>query len=131
MLTFWSRKILIYTIINRYYDSFADGPGFMEMASAMAWVENFLNLTNGYHKVTSNEGDQFEYLVPFPLGYTSTMKAHWTTDVIVLDPSCSWQTAMTTRFVNDSDWYVTLYESKFRCNDSNYGLGMFLLSPFL
>jgi hypothetical protein len=57
----------------------------------MAWVENFLNFTDGYYKVMSSEGssDQFEYLVPFPPGYTSTMKAHWTTDVIVLDPSCS------------------------------------------
>jgi hypothetical protein len=36
----------------------------MPLASAMAWVENILNLTNGYNKVTGGEGDQFEYLVP-------------------------------------------------------------------
>ena len=46
----------------------------------MAYIENTLNLTNSYYKVTSSEGDQFEYLVPFPSGYTSIMKAHWTTD---------------------------------------------------
>jgi hypothetical protein len=46
------------------------------LASTMAWVENTLNFTNGYYKVTSSEGDQFEYLVPFPLRYTSTIKAH-------------------------------------------------------
>ena len=49
----------------------------------MAYVVNFLNLTN-YYKVTSSEGDQSEYLVPFPPGYTSTMTAYWTTDVIIL-----------------------------------------------
>ena len=46
----------------------------------MAYVVNFLNLTNGYYKVTSSEGDQSEYLVPFPPGYTSTMTAYWTTE---------------------------------------------------
>ena len=75
----------------------------------MAWVENALNLTNSYYKVTSSEGDQLEYLVPFPPGFTSTMKADWTTDVIVLDPSCSWQTA---RIHQDgSIWVVTLPNS--------------------
>ena len=78
----------------------------------MAWVENFLNFTNGYYKVTSSEDDQFDYLVPFPPGYTSTMKAYWTTDVITIDPSCSWQTATTTGPVKvnptDSDSYMTV-----------------------
>ena len=57
----------------------------------IVWVENVLNLTNSYYGVTSSEGDQFEYLVPCPPNYTSTTKAYWTTDVIVLEPSCSWQ----------------------------------------
>jgi hypothetical protein len=105
-------------------------PGLMEMASNMAWVENYLNLTNGYYKVTSSEGDQFEYLVPFPPGYTSTMKAQWTTDVIVLDPSCSWQTAMTNgTMIDDSYQYVMLRESNLGVGlPSNRLLGMFLLS---
>ena len=76
----------------------------------MTWVENLLNFTKSYYRVTSNAGDELEYLVPFPLGYTSTMEAHWTTDVIVLDPSCSWQTATKTQFSNSS-WDVTLPES--------------------
>jgi hypothetical protein len=96
----------------------------------MAWVENFLNLTNGYYKVTSSEGDQFEYIVPFPPGYTSTTKAHWTTDVIVLDPSCSWQPATTTGVIDNSYQYVTLLpESNLGFNLPNNQLGMF--SPFL
>jgi len=73
----------------------------------MAWVENFLNHTNGYYQVANSEG---EYLVPFPPGYTSTMKAHWTTDVIVINPSCSWETVTTTTSDN-STWYVTLPKS--------------------
>ena len=96
------------------------------MASTMAWVENFLNLTNSYYGVTSSEGDQFDYLVPIPPGYTSTMKAYWTTDVIGLDPSCSWQTATTTG-ANDTSLIVTLPESNLSCNLIG-SLGMFLLS---
>ena len=94
----------------------------------MAWVENFLNFTNGYYKVTSSEGDQFEYLVPFPPEYTSTMKAHWTTDVIVLDPSCSWQSATVVGHV-DSTWHVTLANSNLSVplnNSFGNSFGMFL-----
>ena len=100
------------------------------MAPTMAWIENFLNLTNGYYMVTSSEGDQLEYLVPFPPGYISTMKAHWTTDIIVLDPVCNWQTATTTGSINDSNLYVMLHESNLHCSLSSggYELGMFLLS---
>ena len=92
----------------------------------MAYVENFLNLTNGYYKVTSSEDDQFEYLVPFPPEYNSTMKAFWTTDVIVLDPSCSWQTPTSASFVN-SNWDVTLAKSNLSVSIVNSSLGMFLL----
>ena len=92
----------------------------------MAWVENTLNLTDGYYKVTGGESDQFEYLVPFPPGYTSTMKAQWTTDVIVLDPSCSWQTAVTGPV--NSTWNVTLPQSNLGVKLWNDSLGKFLLS---
>ena len=94
----------------------------------MTWVENVLNFTNSYYKVTSNEGDQFEYLVPIPPAYTSAMKAYWTTDVIVLDPSCSWQTPTTISYVN-STLHVTLAESNLNLSypDTDFG-GMFLLS---
>ena len=108
----------------------------------MAWVENILNFTNSYHKATSSEGDQLEYLVPFPPEYNSTMKAYWTTDVIVIDPSCSWQTPTTARFVNESlinevsstspiyesTWDVTLAESNLTVSIPNDSFGMFLLS---
>ena len=77
----------------------------------MAWVENLLNLSYSYYWVTtSSEGDQFEYLVPTPLWYDNTMKAYWTTDVIVFEPSCSWQTPT----IMDETQYsldVSLYES--------------------
>ena len=109
-----------------YYDVYDSDP--LKLASTMTWVENFLNLTNGYYKVTSSEGDQFEYLIPFPPGFTSTMKAYWTTDVIVLDPSCSWQTATTPRF-DGTFWNVTIPKSETNLsivlgND----LSMFILS---
>ena len=102
----------------------------LPMASTMAWVENVLNFTNGYYKVTDSliEGDQFEYLVPFPPEYTSTMKAYWTTDVIVLDPSCSWQTATTTNEPVNSSWIVTLPQSNLSVRLTNDSFGMFLLS---
>jgi len=108
----------------------------------MAWVETTLNLTNSYYKVTSSEGDQFEYLVPFPPGFTSTMKAKWTTDVIVLDPSCSWRNATMTRNHNwdgtiwdGSNWDVTLLNSNLGIHvgtasgiGNMYEFRMFLLS---
>jgi len=122
----WSRKILISTITGRDGFHYRDLP--FTMASTMAWVENFLNLTNDYYKVTSSQGDQFEYLVPFPRGYTSTMKAHWTTDVIVLDPSCSWQNASMATEPVDSGWDVTLPKSNLGLNVPYGSLGKFLLS---
>ena len=119
-------EILISTITGRPTGPSFD-PNLLPLASTMAWVENFLNLTKGYYKVTSSEGDQFEYLVPFPSGYTSTMKAYWTTDIIVLDPSCSWQTATTTGPVK-STWDVTLSKSNLSVSLENDDFGMFLLS---
>jgi hypothetical protein len=94
----------------------------------MPWVESTLNITNGYYNVTSSEGDQLEYLVPFPAGYTSTMKAHWTTDVIVLDPSCSWQTATAKSYLNNSSWDVVISKANFSIALDSSNLGMFLLS---
>ena len=93
----------------------------------MAWVEKILNLTKGYYKVTSNhdENDQFEYIVPFPPGYTSTMKAYWTTDVIVLDPSCSWQNATITGGLVNMTWYVMLPQSNLSISLSAIDLGIF------
>ena len=79
----------------------------------MAWVEIFHNLTVGYNMVTDSEDDPLHYLVPFPPEYTSTMKAYWTTDVIVLDPSCSWQTGTTPGPPDKLTWDVTLFESGF------------------
>ena len=93
----------------------------------MAWVEIYLNLTNGYYKVASSESDQFGYLVPVPPGFTSTTKAHWTTDVVVLDPSCSWQTATTTDPVK-STWDVILAESNLSVRLMNTTFGRLLLS---
>ena len=112
----------------------------LPLASTMAWAEIFLNFTNGYYKVTSIEGDQLEYLVPFPSTYTNTMKAYWTTDVIVLDPSCSWQTATILGTAHNLDpmasaddleygvWDVALPEYNFSVRLGNETFGMFLLS---
>lgn len=105
-----------------------DDFGPMRAASTMAWVENILNVTNSYYKVMSSEGEQFEYIVPTPPGYTSTMKAHWTTDVIVLDPSCTWQTATKTTRLSNSTWDVTLHQSNLSINLTTNSLSKFLLS---
>ena len=104
----------------------------LKLASQMTWIENFLNITNSYYKVTtSSEDDQFEYLVPFPPGFTSTMKAYWTTDVIVLDPSCSWQTVTIPQ--SDSgpgatNWSMSVPQSNLTMFVDIRGLGMFILS---
>lgn len=66
------------------------------LASSLSWVENVLNVTTSYSRVASSEDDPFGYIVPFPPGYTTTMQAYWTTDIIVLNPSCIWQNATST-----------------------------------
>ena len=108
----------------------------------MAWVENILNLTNSYYRVTSSEDDQFEYLVPCPPGYTSTTKAYWTTDVIVLEPSCSWQTAdvkgssyqipaqAPAGSTSHSIWNVSLRESNLSISLESDSLSKFFPSNF-
>ena len=103
----------------------------LKLASPMTWIENFLNITNSYYKVTtSNEDDQFKYLVPFPPGFTGTMKAYWTTDVIVLDPSCSWQTVIIPQ--SDSgpgaiSWNLTTLQSNLTMMLDFELLSMFIL----
>lgn len=95
-------------------------------ASTMSWVEIGLNLTNAYHHVASSEGDPFEYIVPFPPGYTTTMKAYWTTDVIVLNSSCNWQTAeITGRNLTDLTWNVTLSQANLYLTLDNTPFGIF------
>ena len=112
-------------------DGFSADESLLELASTRAWVENFLNFTNGYYKVTSSEGDQFEYLVPFPPGYTISTKAYWTTDVIALEPSCNWQTATKTGPVNTngySTWTMTIPQSNLSILWLNSTFCMFLFS---
>ena len=127
LYTIWSRKTLIFAITGRFLEGVNE---LLPLASAMTWVESTLNFTNGYYKVTGGEDDQFEYLVPFPPGYTSTMKAYWTTDVIVLNPSCSWQTATRTAVdwnsFNPLAWNVIIPESNLSISMEDF-FGMFLL----
>jgi hypothetical protein len=59
------------------------------------------------------------------------MKAYWTTDVIVLDPSCSWQTATITKPVDSENWDVMLPESNLGITLGKSELGMFLLAPMV
>ena len=121
----WLRKILIYMITGSGYNY-----NLLPVASSMAWAENFLNFTNGYYKVASSEDDQFEYLVPFPPGFTGTTKAHWTTDVIVLSLSCSWPAPTITAvqlFPNNATyWDLMLPNSNITFGVDSRILGTFL-----
>ncbi|KDR71965.1 hypothetical protein GALMADRAFT_143320 [Galerina marginata CBS 339.88] len=73
-------------------------------AATMSWVESTLNLTKTYYKVTvaGSEGDPSGYIVPFPPGYPTTMRAYWTTDIVVFNPSCSWKTPNMTGVIDVS-----------------------------
>ena len=80
-------------------------------ASALSWVENTFNITSTYTVISSAESDASAYLVPFPPNYTATMQGQWLTDVIVLNPSCSWQPTKETRRISitsDFEMNVTL-----------------------
>ena len=100
------------------------------MASALAWVENKLNLTNTYSGVASGDDHPFGYVIPFSPNYTATMQAHWTTDIIVLEPSCNWQTTSTTGVVDVNltgaeYWSTTLPEANLNITLSSDSFGMF------
>ena len=80
------------------------------LASELSWVDIVLNLTGTttYSRVSNErEDDPLGYIVPFPPDYTTAMKAHWTTDIIVLDPSCNWQTLI---LADNQSLLVTLVE---------------------
>ncbi|KDR70927.1 hypothetical protein GALMADRAFT_254532 [Galerina marginata CBS 339.88] len=96
------------------------------LASSMSWVENVLNITTAYSRVASGEDDSFGYIVPFPPGYTTATQAYWTTDIIVLNPSCSWQNATSTGAVDanfnstaDEDWTAALPEANLSLRFAN------------
>ena len=94
----------------------------------MSWVENKLNLTSTYYGVASSEGDSLEYIIPFPPGYTTAMKAYWTTDIIVLNASCSWQAVRTAEFNSGfSSWNVKLSEANLSLTVYNSTFGIFFL----
>ena len=79
------------------------------LASEVSWVDIALNLTITYSRVSNElEDDPLGYIVPFPPDYNTAMKAHWTTDIIVLDPSCNWQTLI---LADNQSLLVTLVEA--------------------
>ncbi|KDR66545.1 hypothetical protein GALMADRAFT_259061 [Galerina marginata CBS 339.88] len=94
---------------------------FTPLASSLSWVENVLNITTNY-RIASSEDNPFGYVVPFPPGYTTVTQAYWTTDIILLNPSCSWQTPHTARNSIDvqpfqPDWLpVTLPDANLTFN---------------
>ena len=102
----------------------------MQLASTLSWVENALNLTNAYSGVINSEDDRFGYIVPFPPDYTAALQAHWTTDIVALNSSCSWQTPGTTGIFNatsTTNQYMMLPEANLYVKLSNDASGMSLL----
>ncbi|KDR79181.1 hypothetical protein GALMADRAFT_243078 [Galerina marginata CBS 339.88] len=96
------------------------------LASSMSWVENVLNVTTTYSRVASGEDDLFGYIVPFPPGYTTATQAYWTTDIIVLNPSCNWQNATSTGAVDansnstaNQEWTAALPEANLSLRFAN------------
>ncbi|KAF9236450.1 hypothetical protein BU15DRAFT_77031 [Melanogaster broomeanus] len=85
-----------------------------DMAASIAWAEMELGVQYSFGIVNTSDPDYAAYIVPIPLDLASTTTARWLTDVIGLNPSCSWALTNMTRPFNvtlsDSDAIVFLLD---------------------
>ncbi|KAF9233530.1 hypothetical protein BU15DRAFT_80023 [Melanogaster broomeanus] len=94
-------------------------PGFnaslnSDMAASIAWAEMELGVQYSFGTVNTSDPDYAAYIVPIPLDVASTTSARWLTDVIGINPSCSWAVTDITQPVNLTSFSLaTAYLSDF------------------
>ena len=49
----------------------------------------------------------YKYAVPIPLGLAANASARWVSDVIIMDPLCSWAVPDPPLVVSPEDWNTT------------------------
>ncbi|KAF9224514.1 hypothetical protein BS17DRAFT_78332 [Gyrodon lividus] len=75
--------------------SYIPEPGFNAslnsvMAASIAWAEMELGVQYSFGTLNTSDPDYTAYIVPTPLDLASTTSARWLTDVIGINPTCSW-----------------------------------------
>ncbi|KAF9233532.1 hypothetical protein BU15DRAFT_80027 [Melanogaster broomeanus] len=73
-----------------------------EMAASIAWAEMQLAVQYSFGIINTSDPDYVAYIVPIPLDLATTTSARWLTDVIGINPSCSWAFTNMTRTFNIS-----------------------------
>ncbi|KAF9236446.1 hypothetical protein BU15DRAFT_77027 [Melanogaster broomeanus] len=92
----------------------ASSPGFnassnSDMAASITWAEMQLGVQYSFGIVNTSDPDYAAYIVPIPLDIASTTSARWLTDVIGINPSCSWALTNMTRPFNISNSDATAF----------------------
>ncbi|KAF9055165.1 hypothetical protein BDZ89DRAFT_1055770, partial [Hymenopellis radicata] len=112
-----------------------------QMASSIAWAEH--SLSAQYKLEVADAGDGRAYVVPMAAEMNTTTSARWITDLIVLQPKCSWmKTNISGTLTIDSnttgvsdDVYASLPELDAEVevpwsSIDIFNFGIFLLDPF-
>lgn len=90
-------------------------------AASIAWAEVGLGVQYSFGIANTSEPDYAAYIAPVPLDLSTTTSARWLTDVIGINPMCSWaSTNLTTPVqvpVNSTSsigqYFATAYLSDF------------------
>ncbi|KAF9236441.1 hypothetical protein BU15DRAFT_77022 [Melanogaster broomeanus] len=113
MMAFAIGAVLPQSVLNgsSYLDPAFNASMNSEMAASIAWAEMDLGVQYSFGIVNTSAPDYVAYIVPIPLDLASTTSARWLTDVIGINPSCSWAFTNLTRPFNSasSDLIATAF----------------------
>lgn len=75
--------------------SFSEGPAFTASlnsvtAASIVWAEMELGVQYSFGLANTSGPDYAAYIAPVPLDLSTTTSARWLTDVIGINPTCSW-----------------------------------------
>ncbi|KAF9236444.1 hypothetical protein BU15DRAFT_77025 [Melanogaster broomeanus] len=86
-----------------------------QMAASITWAEMELGVQYSFGIANKDDPDYLAYIAPIPVNLSTTTSARWLTDVIGINPSCSWAITNMTRPVNLTSYtsLATAYLSDF------------------
>ncbi|KAF8436819.1 hypothetical protein L210DRAFT_3547694 [Boletus edulis BED1] len=61
-----------------------------DRASSITWAEIELGVQYSFSTANTSESDYAAFIAPVPLGLSTTTTARWLSDVIGINPTCSW-----------------------------------------
>ncbi|KAG6375190.1 hypothetical protein JVT61DRAFT_3399 [Boletus reticuloceps] len=71
-------------------DPFSNAGLNADRASSIAWAEIELGVQYSFSTANTSESDYAAFIAPVPLGLSTTTTARWLSDVIGINPTCSW-----------------------------------------